>query len=538
MRQSNNSEKVAVNVVGSSTFGRYAKISSEKTYNMFISDNWLVNFAGYRRLMDILPSGEGRGIFHSTRGNLLIVVVGSSVYALDTALRKTFIGTLATTTGEVFMDENLASQICIVDGVKAYIYNYNLAPMLTPQTLSGSLIPNYVTYHNTFFLFGNADTSTSGATWYAYSRASDTTISQTTQMALQTKPDYALAIVRLPGQGNNVLVMGSTVSEVFTQVGGTINYRRNSTFNIDYGCRSVSTIATSDKYVMWLASNESNSPVLMVASNQGAERLSTDGIDYLLGQIQFPAQSTAMFYRQDGHLFYQITFYNPADNLTLAYDFNTQKFYNLSDEFLNYHPARDVVYFGLSTLFISLNNASIYGYSTNYTTINENLPGLNDPTLIHEMQRIRITNTIRQEDNSRRVANWFGLTMEQGCDPDVSTISLLNNLDNLITEDLFFPPDNQIVTEDGVLMVDEDSGGGIGAGNIPPPYQPRVDMSFSKDGGETWSNTVARELNPIGYRKNILNWQNLGLYNELTLKLRFWGTYRFVVYEGFIERKP
>ncbi len=40
-----NSEQIPIQIVGSSTFGRYDKIGSGLTYNMFISDGWLVNFA-------------------------------------------------------------------------------------------------------------------------------------------------------------------------------------------------------------------------------------------------------------------------------------------------------------------------------------------------------------------------------------------------------------------------------------------------------------------------------------------------------------
>ncbi len=42
-----NAEEIPVKIVGSSIFGRYPFISAERTYNMFISDEALVNFASY-----------------------------------------------------------------------------------------------------------------------------------------------------------------------------------------------------------------------------------------------------------------------------------------------------------------------------------------------------------------------------------------------------------------------------------------------------------------------------------------------------------
>jgi hypothetical protein len=537
MRQTPNAKQEPVNIVGGSTFGRYRKISSEKTYNMFISDEWLVSTAGYQRVYNLLPSGKSRSIYTSIRGGFLIVVIDAIVYRLNTSLQPTKIGTLESSSGFIFIDENLSSQICIVDGVNAYIYNYSLLyPNLTKQTGLGNLNPAYVEYHNTYFLFGNADKTSNGSAWYAYQYSTPTTITQATpgQFAIQTKPDYALAVVRLPGQGNNVLAMGNTVCEVWTQIGGLQNYRRNQTINVDYGCTSISTIASSDNYVAWLAINENNAPTIMVYTGQGFKPISTDGIDHQLSHIQYVDESTAMFYRQDGHLFYQLTFYNPADNLTILYDFNTEMFFNLSDYALNYHPAKNYAYFNSKIYFVSLNNAAIYLASTDLTTYNENLPAaVSDPTQIYEIQRIRICDTIRADDSSQFRPNTFMFTIEQGNDKNVTGLSLTNPAqDLLITEDLFTPPDDTIYTEGGQQMADEDSDP---IAEVTPPYQPRVDLTVSRDSGFTWSNTVSRNLNPIGIRQNILNWENLGSCNSLTLKLRFWGLSRFCVNNGFVE---
>jgi hypothetical protein len=42
-----NFQQQPLNLVGSSVFGRYPKISIEKTYNMFESQGWMVPYAGY-----------------------------------------------------------------------------------------------------------------------------------------------------------------------------------------------------------------------------------------------------------------------------------------------------------------------------------------------------------------------------------------------------------------------------------------------------------------------------------------------------------
>lgn len=513
---------VPVNVVGSSIFGRYPKISLEKTYNMFMSDEWQVNYAGFQKVSEILPSGEGRALFHSVRGNFLITIVASSVYKHQANLSPQFIGTLDTTAGEVFIDENLSNQICIVDGDAAWIYNY-INNTLSKQTLTflgNPIVPSYVCYHNTFFLIGSSELSDNSQNWYAFERDADNTIKLNTQFSLQTKPDSAIAVKRLPGRGNNVLVLGTTVGEVWTQVGGVENYRRVSSFNIDSGTVSVSTIAASEEFVCWLAQNENNSPSITFTDGGSVQRISTDGIDYLMQTIKFPKQSTAFFFRQDGHLFYQLTFFNPADNLTLIYDFTTKLFYHGSDERLDYHPARQVVYFNEKTYFISLNDASLYQMGTEFTEYNYSL----DPhELGDEIPRIRICKDVRRQDSSIFRVGMFTFWIEQGVNNFYRADEHVCN--GLLVTELGYP----IVTETGSPLLAE-------FGECYEDFnRPRVDMSFSKNGNQSFSNIVGRELNQNGHYKNQIRWHRMGMANEFTIQLRFWGLQRFVAQNGVAE---
>lgn len=527
MPQSPKQQPIPINVVGSSTFGRYPNISQEKTVNMYISDDWLINFSGYKKVLNIVDdesTTEGRGCFSSVRQQIMVAVINSAVYAIDNVFTPTFVGNLATSFGSVFMDENLNGQICIVDGIYAYIYNHSIGS-LTRQDVNDSLLPNYVCYHNTFFLLGNANVTGNGSKWFAYSFASPTTIEETSELALQTKPDYAIAVVRIPGEGNNIMVFGKSVCEFFTQVGGLENYQRNASINIDYGVVSVATIAANDKYVFWLASNESNSPSIMAYTSKGALSISTDGIDHILGNLTAPEDSTAFFYMEDGHLFYQITFYNENDNLTLIYDIDQKKFFHLSDYNLNYHPAKIVVTFKNKTYFLSLNNGSMYNISSDYTTYDENIGNeTSEPN--REIPRIRICSNTRSPDSQRFRVGTLTLTITQGNDPNFSAANLINTVDFIVdeSEDL-----EVIVSENGNPLVSQASFESI-------PYVPRVDLSISKDGAETFGATVGIDMHPLANRQNIMRWRRpIGLTNNFTPKFRFWGKSYFAVNNAYID---
>lgn len=519
-----------VNIVGSSKFGVWPKIGLEKTYNMYISDGWMISFPGYKKVALAALHGEGRAIFRSVRGGFLIAVIGSFVYRLNADLVPIFISSISTVNGEVFIDENLLGQICLVDGSNAYIYSYtSTSSNFTPQTLvneeSQVIIPNYVSSHNGFFLISSSKNSPNNQKWYAFEWASDTTISIFSEQSISTKPDTAIAARRIPGRGNNVIVLGESVSEIWTftgaePVGGVDRtYTRVSSYNIDNGCISVSTIAAGEDTIAWLAVNEANSPVIMVTNGAETKQISTDGIDHLMESIQFPEQSTAFFFRQNGHLFYQLTFFNPVDNLTLIHDFTSGQFFHLSDENLNFHIARDVVYFNEKSYLISLRDASIYeigdefntySYSTDKSDIGEAIP------------RIRICKTIRKEDSSTFRANLFTFWIEQGVNNFFSEEVCEGVLITEITE-------QDIISESGSTMLGE-FGMCVFENN-----RPRVDMSFSKNGNQSFSNIVSRPLNEMSHFRNQIRWHQLGQANELTIQLRFWGFNRFVVNDGVCE---
>lgn len=518
--------EIPVRIVGSSIFGRHPIISDERTWNLFISDEWLINFAGYEPAVEIQPIGlEGRGLFHSTRGNFLIIVIGSNIYRINADFSVTFLISIGTNTGEVFMDENLSSQIAIVDGTSiAYIYNYTTGTT-GPIVFAGAgtvFKPNYVTYQNTYFIFGNGDTTPSGSQWFVYkSGFNPTTLANPLQLdwvqtlTLQTKPDFAKAAIRIPSHGNNLLVMGSNVSEIWQNIAGLQIYQRNSTINIDYGVASVSTIAASDDMVAWLGINEKSSPAIMVMAGGQAQRISTDGIDYLLSRVRHPNDSTAMFYRQDGHVFYILTFFNPDDNFSIMYDFTTQKFFDITDWDFTYHPARQMAYFNNEIFFASLKQGSLMRISTNLTSISTN--NQNE----YEIPRIRKCDTYRLPGSERFIVNQFSFTIENGVEPGVDHVFECEGyiLGEQSSNIMYTEDDIPILVEAGFCQV----------------YRPRIDVSFSKNGGETYGNSVPYYMHTTGNYKNQPRFNQLGEANQFTIQMRFWGFGSVAIANGKLE---
>lgn len=521
-----NGTPIPVKIVGSSTFGKVPIISDERTYNMYIADEWLLNWAGYRQSAEILTNSfQGRGIYTSNRGNFMIIVLGNRVYRVNAALGYfQLVITLDSSEGEVVIEENLSSQIVIVDGIDAYIYNYSTGSLGKAKFVNSAgtpitdIVPNYVTYQNTYFIFGNGRTDSSGSEWYVFESDSVTDPLQlklVQTLTIQSKPDFAKAVIRIPSAGNNVLVLGSNVGEIWTNVGGQAVYQRNSSINIDYGVASVRTIAASDKMVAWLGINEKSAPAIMVMSGGQAERISSSGIDNLLKRVRYPSDSTAFFVRLDGHVFYCLSFFNSQDNFSLMYDFTTGFFYDLTDWDFTYHPAVQVAYFQNKVFFASRKQPSLMEMSTDIYTMST------DSTNVYQIPQVRKTNTYRLPGSMRFIANQFSFTVENGVEPDVNFG--LECQGSIIGES----SEMQMYSEGGEPLVVE--------GGFCQIYRPRIDLSISKNGGETYSSAIPYYMHGTGHYNNQPRFNKLGQANQLTFQLRFWGFGRKVINDGVVE---
>jgi hypothetical protein len=563
----NNFKQFGLNIVGSSIFGRYPKINIEKTYNMFQSDKFLVPYAGYTIALlanEFRAGKEGRAIFTSTKFNKLVVVIGANVFLVIlvynqrqqkvTYSQVILIGTLQTNTGVVYIAENNKPQIGISDGTAFYLYD----PLLTPsfQAINLNFTPGYLTFHDTYFILAARNDTTysppANNTW-RLSGQNDGTIWKSTAGfvgLLQTKPDNVQAVVRFPSKGNMIFVMGSVVTEAWFDVGGQLfPYSRTTQFNIDYGCVQPATVAYMDEIVVWLGKNEKSGPIILFSNGGMPQKITTDGIDYLFSQLQEPADSQGFLYRQDGHLFYHINFY--TDNLSLFYDFNTQKFYHACDQNLNYFIASEVAYIDNQYYFISKNTGNLYSFDTVFTTYQDT----NSLNIVetHEIPRIRSCANIRTPGQDYMIINDIGFTIESG-QTDYQQQSLgeiiliTQDRHPLVTQSDFLgfstQDDEFLITQDGNLLVSQQNATGTqqlliaqqmantGTSNLSLPH---VDLSISDDGGESFGNEWAQYLPPIGHTKNRLMWWQAGIANDFVPQFKFWGMGRFVVTDGEVN---
>ncbi len=413
---------VDFDIVGGNQFGRFPKISSAQTFNMMISDGFLVNFPGYKTKKIIGPALQGRGLYTSEKFNHMIAVVDSNVYTISESFAVSLIGSLTTTSGIVTIAENLGNQIAICDNQNIYIFNYVDGGFDIAQI---DFLPGYITFQDTYFICSDRRTNQ----W----RLSDNNngISWPTDAGhvgtIQSKPTNSVACIPVDRQ---LFVMGTNVTEPWYDVGYTLfPYQRTNYFSIDYGTKAPETIASDFSMCVWLASNAKTGISLMVSQGGAAQRISTDGLDAIFNRLTNPSDAFGFLYQIEGHIFYHLTF--RADNLTYVYDFKTKMFFSLTDKDMNHHIARKVTFFNGKYYFVSFNDGNLYEFdSTIY-----DLDG-------HEMPRFRVLSNIRIPSGDLFVVRNINITLEQGMSPTIQRVdvSLSNDggysYDNVYSEKL------------------------------------------------------------------------------------------------------
>lgn len=474
------SKQQPLDIVGSSTFGRDPKIMASRTFNMIESDGFLVDYGGYERAIEILPKGQGRGIFSSVNGNEIVACIDNNIYAIKvygiTSRDKKiynvrFVGNIDSFEGDVFFDENNTHQIAICDKADIYIYNYDDGS-LTRAPLPDGVVAGYVTYQDGYFITPN----TQDDKWYLSAPGNGLNwmwgdSGDPVNGAIQTKGTQGIATVRFPGRGNLLLVMGNNVTELWTDVGSPdFPYKKSQSVNVDYGCLNQATIAAQDNLIVWLGVNEKSGPTIMYSTGSDTRQISTDGINYKLATLKRPEISSGFLMKLAGHLIYQLTFHHPQDNYSLIYDFNTQKFFDVTDENWNYHIARRVAFFDNDYYFVSFNDGNIYRMAADLYTYDYG-------TRVNNIPRARVCSNIRMPDSTPFIVNQLTATVEQGNDPSNDG----NNDD----------------------------------------YQPNIGLTVSTDGGYSFSGYNTTYLNRVGKRQNMVRWWQLGMANDFVAQIRF-----------------
>lgn len=203
-------------------------------------------------------------------------------------------------------------------------------------------------------------------------------------------------------------------------------------------------------------------------SGSSVQKVSTPAIDYRISHLSSLSDAISYSYVDEGHLFYVITF--PTDDLTLVYDVTTKQWFDWSTHIENVlyeqhrHLSNEYVFFGGKHLVSHYTEPKIYELSSRFYD-DAGVPIIS----------VRTAQPIFDENEN----------------------------------------DNVKIFK---LMIDAETG--VGDGSTDSSGSPTAWLSWSNDGGRTWSSEYSSSLGKQGEFRTRLLWRRLGSPRNRIFRLR------------------
>jgi len=534
--------------------GRSSNVSPEKCINLFYekgeNGESLVNVHGATEFADC-GDGEVRGGI--AYNNLAYFVCGATLYEVDSAGTATSKGTLNTSTGLVSMAHNgtrvgAKQQICIADGTDVWIYDNTTSTMAAAATsisliqasisavTTGSLTTTFTTsgahglatgwtvkienivddgpdgdmetmFNDNSYEITVADTTnfsvainSSALTnaWASGGTASREAVAIKSESVVFIDGYFILAekdtdrfwltglydgatidpldfstaegdpdlIQSLIADQRQLQILGETSMSSWYNSGDSDNiFQRYQGGFKQTGCAAKFSPARIDNTIMWLSQNDrGHAQVVQLGEGYLPRVVSTSELDYELSTYSTVSDAFSYAYQFEGHEFYVINF--PTERRVWAYDVSTQRWHQRAHSINGLFPDRErynchVFAFG-KHLLGDYSNGKIYAFSSTTHTF--------DGTRV---ERVVVTPNITDEERRIRLSS-LQLDMEEGTgDPNVTTDT-------------------------------------------------SIWLSYSRNGGHTYSNEIDGGVGDAGaYAKRVM-WRRLGWGRNWTFKIRTW----------------
>jgi hypothetical protein len=287
-------------------------------------------------------------------------------------------------------------------------------------------------------------------------------------------PDNIMALSKI---NNELWIFGNKTIEIWYVTGDSDNeFQRIKSAVLNIGTEAKYSVATNGQTLYWLGSNEQGHGTIFRSNGYQAQPISNHAIEYIIGQLARLDDTVGYCYQQEGHEFYLFSF--PSSGKTLCYDATTglwherQSFNETSNTSGIHRGISHAMWNGLNYVG-DYENGNIYQLDLNTYTDNGTL-----------IQRIRTTPHIHQ-DRKNIFYNKFEIDMEKAVGIDGQTI-----LPSGLT------------------------------GNTPQGADPQVILTWSDDGGFTWSKEYWTTIGAIGNYLTRIQWHGLGCSRDRIFRVK------------------
>lgn len=421
----------------------------------------VARFVGTPGLRKRATLGDGpiRGEHRASTGQLF-VVSKSSVYEVfsdwTTELRS---GSLASISGRVTMASD-GTRVVIGDG-STTAYQVPLAASSAVAAVADVNCPGgHVDWQDGYFLH-----TVPGTGQFAISGLNSLDYDPLDVATAEGRPDQLVSLLSV----NRMLwLFGDRTTEVWWNSGNAdFPFARNESAFIETGTVSAGTCARAGGSVVWVGNDERGRGTVWHAQGFNPVRISTHAIEHALSSYSRLDEASALVYQQGGHEFYQLSVPPSATEDpggTWVFDFSTGLWHERSylDPSGGEEPHRawvGTVAFG-EVVVGDREDGRLYTYDADYYSDDG-----------HPIRRLRQTPHISQDEKRVRFSAF------------------------------------ELQAEPGVGLV-------TGQGSAPIAV-----LSWSDDGGHTWSNQHEASMGAVGEYQNRIRWTRLGVARDRVFRV-------------------
>lgn len=571
-------------IIGGYNRQRFKQWSPEDTANWYVASDEFskkpvalypcmgrkhINYLGSNRL---IFSAEPRGWFKTI--NYAYAVVGSVVYRIESNYTPVIIsGTgLRTNNGKVVFDFLVVNTIVyavFVDDQKIYIYKEGFGTLqeVTDSHAPGNATEDFrLTKPGYVAAFGNRiAVSVANSSQFVLSAinlvgAGSTTFDPATCFTnLSTPQVFARedGIIRQMGVLTNTLYIltdyttgvWSNTNAVFSGTGVTFPWKKNSTYNWNYGIASSSSLAIGFGIMAFLAQNEEGLLQFMYSTGGQPQRMSNKAIDTLLQKYTNAlgaknpftvANSFAFIYQYENTIFYRASggsyegyglLDQQQDATSIEFNFESEKWSRCIELNGERNRIHRHIYFNYKHLVTLIDDHTIYDMSGQYyfneiTNPLQSNSQAADAYQAYPFRYERIVPIVYQQDYSEFETEYVEIDFQFGeSDINYSSAPFLN-AQFIIAEQPDGSGNPQYIVTEG-SSTQEPTFVISNEGNTPTIldktynylYNPSIELFFSDDGGVSFLSADSREFADMGNYVWRMRWYELGCSRNRVYKL-------------------
>lgn len=340
---------------------------------------------------------------------------------------------------------------------------------------------------------------------------------------------------------NNPSVFNSGTGETTT-----FPWRKNTSFQFNYGIADPDSLDVDFGMMTWLAKNRNGLVTFVMSNGQSPQPISTQAINVLLQKIanSGPVQTlldidtVGFLYQYENTIFYRVSIgpyvdYNTLDDASLSicleYNFNTQTWSRAIEANGQRNRIEEHVFFNNKHLVTAEQQTCIFEMSGGvyYNELQNPDPNITNPQdslafLAYPLRYENTTKIISEDDYSEFITDYIEIDFVYG---DSTYISWGNGFANTVFFIQELPAINNLpvymVAEDGLtfIVAEGSSTPSLGESIYSDLFKPHIELYISDDGGITFFAADVLEFSQLGVFQWRMRWYQGGPSRNRVYKL-------------------